>query len=135
MGQLTQTSQRDIPHHITSGSAIKLRGSWDKFFQSSHWLEIGWASVCYWERVSDCLCITWGFFVCFGFLFLFFSSFIFFSSLVHPFFVSIHEFLLLFPSDSLHHPTGETESMTGYGFSCWPGSTHYSHVAPCQASP
>jgi len=73
-GQLAQTDPRDNPYHIPSCSAIKPGG---EFFQRSHCLETGWASVCLWEVVSNCPCITCsgkGLVLCWFFFFLFAPS-------------------------------------------------------------
>lgn len=64
-GQLTQTDQRDISHHITSCSEIKLRGG--VFGEGSHLLRDWLSSFRLQEVASGCLCIT---------CFVFFPSFI-----------------------------------------------------------
>lgn len=53
-GELTWIDQSN-PYHVTSCLAIKLGG---KFFRRSCCLETGWAAVCLWEVVSDCLSFT-----------------------------------------------------------------------------
>lgn len=104
------TDQKDIPYPVTSCSATKLgRGS--KIFRSSHCTETSWTSVCWWEEVNDCLCITWGwvFFFFFwswggGFFFFVFGRFFpYFLSCTHwsvP--ITVHELLPLWFSPPSH---------------------------------
>lgn len=56
LGQQTPADQGVIPCCIMSFSAIKWRG---QFSQGNHHSKSCWASVCWWEVVRDCLCITW----------------------------------------------------------------------------
>lgn len=68
-------------------------------FQSSHCSDIGWASVCWWEVVSDGLCITW---LVLSFFSWFFCSFNVTSCLYH----NPQEFSCFCPFDSLPSPPG-----------------------------
>lgn len=54
-GQPVWMDQEDNPFPVMSYLPIKQEG---ELFQKSCCLETGWAPICLWEVVSDCLCIT-----------------------------------------------------------------------------
>lgn len=60
LGQLAWTGQRAVPCHLTSSSAIKLAA--DSSLKVTFAVGLAGQPVCLREVVSDCLCITWGFF-------------------------------------------------------------------------
>ena len=74
-----------------------------EFLQSCHCVQTGWASVCWWEVVSECLSITCFFFLCF---FPWLTK----LSLSWPM-----RFSRFCPFDSLSHPTleGVSEQLGG----------------------
>lgn len=116
-GELTWIDQSN-PYHVTSCSAIKLGG---KFFRRSCCLETGWAAVCLWEVVSDCLSFTSRGRACFVpvFCFCFFFFFLLHLLTCQP--KSLSDF---WPSDCPPHSLARGESK-------WlryqPVSTHRTH--------
>ena len=124
--QMSWTIQRDIPYHITSGSAIKGKR---KAFRglAIFYSGTGWASVHPQDVVSDCLYIT---------------CFVFFLSLFFPlsftYWTIICLFVLSWPPSFLAfifpflfpHPTeGDKEWMNDcVVLECPPGLTHITSI-------
>lgn len=110
LGQQSWMDQGNTPSHITSCPSVKpgRLSSW-----SSHCPEAAWASICLWEVVSDCFCIT---------------IIIFFIHLAIKLSLSWHmRFSSCFcTAYSLCHPAGcGSEWAFERVLGCWTASTHY----------
>lgn len=94
LGKLAQTTQKilcamEYYTQIKKNKTKKNSGR-ERVFQSSHYSEIDWASVCWWDVVSDCLCNTW--------LMMFFLPFDFFPIIWWAVFTTTH--ILILPQSS-----------------------------------